>query len=67
MTVADGSGDNPAFAAVEIAPELEPFPAMPSMPVTEGAIAGILAVKIGVDLVLRIPGNVPVARAAALV
>lgn len=66
LTVADGSGDNPAFAALEIAPEPEPFPAMPSMPVTEGAIAGLLTVEIG-DLVLRIPGDVPVARAAALV
>lgn len=67
LTVADTSGDNPAFAALEIAPEPEPFPAMPSMPVTEGAIVGILAVEIGFDLVLRIPGDVPVARAAALV
>lgn len=67
MTVADGSGDNLAFAALEIAPEPEPFPAVHSMPVTEGAIVGILAVEIGTDLVLRIPGDVPVARAAALV
>jgi transposase len=67
LTGADGSGDNPAFAALEITPEPETFASVPSMPVTEMASVGMLAVEIGADLVLRVPGDVPVARAAALV
>lgn len=64
---ADSSGDQAAFVALEIAPEPEAFPVAPSTAVTEGARIGTLAVEIGADLVLRIPGDVPVARAAALV
>lgn len=60
---ADSSGDQAAFVTLEIAPEPEAFPVAPSTPITEGT----LAVEIGADLVLRIPGDVPVARAAALV
>lgn len=64
---ADSSGDQAAFVTLEIAPEPEAFPVAPSTPMTEGAHSGTLAVEIGADLVLRIPGDVPVARAAALV
>ncbi|MBE0455325.1 MAG: transposase [Roseovarius sp.] len=63
---ADSSGDQAAFVALEIAPEPEAFPVASSTPMTEGARIGMLAVEIGADLVLRIPGDVPVARAAAL-
>ncbi len=64
---ADSSGDQVAFVALEIAPEPEAFPVAPSSPMTEGARIGTLALEIGADLVLRIPGDVSVARAAALV
>lgn len=63
----DSCGDQAAFVALEIVPEPEAFPVAPSTPMTEGARIGTLAVEIGADLVLRIPGDVPVARAAALV
>lgn len=67
--VADGDscGDQAAFVALEIAPEPEAFPVAPPTPMTEWARIGTLAVEIGADFVLRIPGDVPVARAAALV
>jgi len=52
---------------LEIATEPETFPAMMSVPLAEGTPIGILAVEICADVVLRIPGDVPVARAAAMV
>jgi len=63
----DGSTDEPAFVALEVVPEPQAFLDEPPTPVAEGITVGTVAVEIGADLVLRVPGDVPVERVAALV
>ncbi len=64
--IEDGSIE-PAFVPVAIA--TEPKEAADASPVPElvEITSGIMTVEIGADLVVRVPGDVPVDRVAALV
>jgi transposase len=57
----------PAFVPLAIAPESKE--ACDVSPVSEPVVAtpGLVTVEIGADLVMRVPGDVPVDRVAALV
>ena len=64
----DNSGSlEPAF--VPLALRTEPQEVADGSPVPEpvAALSGIVTVEIGADLVLRVPGDVPIDRVAALV
>ena len=63
----DGSTDEPAFVALEVALESQAVVDVPPAPYMKDITAGTVAVEIGADLVLRVPGDVPVERVAALV
>ncbi len=57
----------PAFVPLSILPE--PMDQSGASPSTETATgdAGVMTIEVGPDVVLRIPGDVAVARAAALI
>jgi transposase len=60
-------GPEPMFAPLAVIgePEATPFPAAP---IEAGpAVAGMMSVELGADVVVRIPGDVPLGRATALV
>ena len=63
----DGSTDEPAFVALEVALESQAVVDVPPAPCMKDMTAGTVAVEIGADLVLRVRGDVPVERVAALV
>ena len=70
MRVLSPPGGGPfeaAFVPLAIAPE--PSGALEARPVPGAAdmAKGIVTVEIGADIVLRVPGDVPVERAAALI
>ena len=57
----------PAFVPVALAVEpTEPLKSQPK-PASDGPRAQVLTVRIGADVVIRVPGDVPVERIAALV
>ncbi len=60
------SGDaQPAFVPLAIA--AEPNDAVNVAPPLPEAVSAVLTLEIGPDVVLRVPGDVPVERVAALV
>jgi transposase len=56
----------PAFVPLSILPELMDQPVSPTAEVAQDG-SGVMTVEVGPDLRLRIPGDVAVERAAALV
>ncbi|KAB2689884.1 MULTISPECIES: IS66-like element accessory protein TnpA [Brucella/Ochrobactrum group] len=66
-SVPDVEGCEPAFVALSIADEPEMPAVTSSMPETAVATAGIVTIEINADLVVKVPGDVPVSRVAALV
>ncbi|MCA1371532.1 transposase [Bradyrhizobium sp. BRP14] len=70
MTAVPPFADGPIEPAfVPLAITTEPKTATDALPIPEPVeiISGIVTVEIGADLVLRVPGDVPVDRVAALV
>ena len=67
LPVPDGEGCEAAFVPLSIADEPQ-IPGVTSLtPETMAATAGIVTIEISADLVVKVPGDVPVSRVAALV
>ena len=67
LTTSSGSAvAEPAFVPLSILPEASDQP-VPSRGVDAQGCSGVMVIEVGRDLLLRIPGDVAVERAAALV
>ena len=60
-------GPEPMFVPFAVACEAEPSPDYGASVETSSDVAGMMTVELGADVVVRIAGDVPIDRAAALV
>ncbi|MEK1851964.1 MAG: transposase [Phyllobacterium sp.] len=67
MPAIDGGPIEPAFVPLAITTEPKTATEALSIPDPDAAASQIVTVEIGADLVMRVPGDVPVDRVAALV